>query len=45
MAVIMTLGAMRTSPADTLDLHAFLPQTLILLQEVLHQSITHMHAT
>ena len=41
----MTLGAMRTSPADTLDLHAFLPQTLILLQEVLHQSITHMHAT
>ena len=42
MVAITILGAMRTSPADTLDLHAFLPPTPILLQEVLHQSIAHM---
>ena len=41
-AAITILGAMRMSPTDTLDLHAFLPPTLILLQEVLHRSITCM---
>ena len=42
MATITILGAMKTSPADTLDLHAFLPPTPILLQEILHRSMTRM---
>jgi len=43
MAAITILGAMKTSPANTLDLHAFLPLTPILLQEILHHSMVHMH--
>ena len=47
MAVITILGAMHTSPTDTLDLHAFLPPTSIpptsiLLQEILHRSMARM---
>jgi len=43
MAAITILGAMKTSPANTLDLHAFLPPTPILLQEkILHRSMARM---
>ena len=42
MVAITILGAMHTSPTDTLDLHTFLPPMLILLQEILHQSMACM---
>ena len=42
MVAITILGAMRTSPTDSLDVHAFLPLTSILLQEILHRSMAHM---
>ena len=42
MAAITILGTMRTSPTDSLDVHAFLPLTSILLQEILHRSMAHM---
>ena len=42
MAAITILGAMHTSPTDTLDLHTFLPPTSILLQKILHQSMACM---
>ena len=42
MAAITILGAMRTSPTDSLDVHAFLPLTSILLQEILLRSMAHM---
>ena len=36
------LGAMRSSPADTLDLHAFLLPTPLLIHQILHRSMTRM---
>ena len=39
MAAITILGAMLMSPTDSLDVHAFLPPTSILLQEILHRSM------
>ena len=42
MVAITILGALCTSPTDTLELHAYLPPTSILLQEILHQSMVCM---
>ena len=42
MAAITILGAMRSSPADSLDLHAFLLPTPLLIQQILHRSMVRM---
>ena len=42
MAAITILGAMRSSPTDTLDLHAFLLPTPLLIQKLLFRSISRM---
>ena len=42
MVAITILGAMRSSPADSLDLHAFLLPTPLLIQQILHRSMVRM---
>ena len=42
MAAITILGAMRSSPGDSLDVHAYLLPTPLLIQHLLHRSITRM---
>ena len=41
-AAITILGAMRTSPLDTLEVHAFLPPTHLLIQDTLYRSMLRM---
>ena len=42
MAAITILGAMQTSPTDSLDLHAFLLPTPLLIQKLLYRSMSRM---
>ena len=41
-AAITILGALRSSPADSLDLHAYLLPTPLLIQQILHRSMVRM---
>ena len=41
-AALTILGALRTSPLDSLEVHAFLPPTHLLIQDILYRSMLRM---